>query len=1165
MPEGMEKTMKRDKRLMQTTGLTRKINTLVILSLLLIMTCMVTTAQTTGGTITGTVLDSSRAGLNGARVVVVDTATNAKQTLMTAGAGLFNVPNVNPGNYTVTVTAEGFSPQEVHALVEVSKDTVLTIQMQVGNVDSTVVVTASVAPIVDLDSSSLNQVVDGKTTRELPLNGRDFTMLAVLEPNVHTVDDQNSISAGDNSRANRGVGTQISIGGTRPQQNVYRLDGIITNDYSGAGPGGALGGTLGVDAIQEFSVVTSNATADFGRTSGGTISAVTRAGGNDFHGSAYEFIRNSFFDAHNYFSTGATSPLHRNQFGGTVGGPIKKDKMFFFFNYEGIRQSQTLTVANTVPSPNARLGWLQCTQPATGTQSTGCLTGIGGTKAPAGTTGLQQTAINALVAPYLQFFPVPNGTITGDTGTWNFPSPAVVSENLYTGRVDYTISKNDTIHATALQDGSLASQPDNFDNVLEGLQPLRRLFTVSEAHIFSPNIVNFARVGYNYNHVVAPASNTALNALAGNTQYGFVPGETVGEMHIGGLSAFFGGAGVEGVYTYNYNSYQAGDDVYITKGKHSAQAGFNFEQIQSNDQGSSTYGYYVFGSYASFLTNAPTSFTSSVPGSTTPAYLRQKIYGAYIQDAYHLRRNLTVNVGVRYEPTSTITEKYGHLSVLPTDTAATPKLGGSLFNNPSLLNFAPRVGVAWDPFSNGKTSVRGSYGIYDTLPMPYMFILSTLNVAPYNETISVTTATNIGTAANPQYIGGTFPTATYSDALASAAPANKYAYVDQNPRRPYVQQYMFNMQQELLAGTTLEIGYTGAHGVRQPTKSNDGNIVEPTNATAANWGNPANYGLMTWPLATLTTTTTAAGVTKTTEAFSGTKINPNAAIGQTDTTYFNQSTTYNAFNASLRRNIGATRIGVTYTWAKAMDESSSSNGGTNFTNSSTVAPFPREISRFKGLSDFDVKSNLSVNAIYTVPGPKHGGIAQLLASGYQIGGIGRSATGLPFTALVTGDAVGLQSASTFSYPDRIYTGTGCSGNPVNKGNVINYLNTACFAFPQGIPNTSTTTTAKNGTVTTVTTYYPQFGNEQRNSIIGPGINDIDLLFVKNTPLSRIHEGFRAEFRGEAFNVLNHPMFQAPSRTSSAIFNNLGVASTPQTLTATSVDERELQFGMKLIF
>jgi hypothetical protein len=1151
----MEKTMQGDKRLMQTTKVTSKINTLVILSLLWIMTCVVATAQTTGGTITGTVLDSSGAGLNGARVVVVDIATNISQTLKTAGAGIFNVPNVNPGNYTVTVTADGFGPQEVHALVEVNKDTVLTIQMQVGSVDSSIVVTASAAPILDLDSSTLNQVVDGRTTRELPLNGRDFTMLAVLEPNVHTVDNQNSISAGDNSRANRGVGTQMSVGGTRPQQNVYRLDGVVTNDYAGAGPGGALGGTLGVDAIQEFSVVTSSATADFGRTSGGTISAVTRAGGNVFHGSAYEFIRNSFFDAHNYFSTGATSPLRRNQFGGTVGGPIKKDKMFFFFNYEGIRQSQTLTVANTVPSPNARLGWLQCTQPATGTQSTSCLAGIGGTQAPAGTTGVQQTAINALVAPYLQFFPAPNGAITGDTGTWNVPSPAVVSENLYTGRVDYTISPKDTIHATALQDSSIASQPDNFSNVLEGLQPLRRLFTVSEAHTLSARIVNFARAGYNYNHMVSPASNTALNSLAGNTQYGFVPGYAVGEMHIGGLSAFFGGAGVEGVYTYNYNSYQAGDDLYITKGKHSIQAGFNFEQIQSNDQGSSTYGYYVFGSYAGFLGNAPTSFTSSVPGGNTPAYLRQKIYGAYIQDAYHLRRNLTVNVGVRYEPTSTITEKYGHLSVLPTDMAAAPNLGGSLFNNSSLLNFAPRVGVAWDPFSKGKTSVRGSYGIYDTLPMPYMFILSTLNVAPYNKTISVTNAATLA---------GTFPTATYTNAVTSAAPSNKYAFVDQNPRRPYVQQYMFNVQQEFLAGTTLEIGYAGAHGIRQPTKSNDGNIVEPTNAPQYNWGDPANYGLMTWPLATLTTTTTSAGVTKTTEAFSGTKINPNAAIGQTDTTYFNQSTTYNAFNVSLRRNIGATRLGATYTWAKSLDESSSSNGGTNFTNSSTVAPFPREISRFKGLSDFNVKSNLSVNVIYTVPGPKHGDIAQLLGSGYQIGGIGRSATGLPFTALVTGDAVGLQSASTFSYPNRIYTGTGCSGNPVNKGSVNNYLNTACFTFPQGIPNTTNTTT-KSGTVTTVTTYYPQFGNEQRNSIIGPGINNIDLLFVKNTPISRIHEGFRVEFRGEAFNVLNHPMFQVPGRTSSAIFSNLGVASTPQTLTATSVDERELQFGLKLIF
>jgi len=1139
---------------MQTTGSPNKIYTLAILSLLWIMTCMVAIAQTTGGTITGTVLDSSGAVLNGAKVVVVDTATNATQTLKTAGAGLFNVPNVNPGNYKVTVTAQGFSQQEVNTLVEVSKNTVLTIQMQVGSADSVVIVSASITPMVDLDSSTLNQVVDGKTTRELPLNGRDFTMLAVLEPNVHTVDNQNSISAGDNSRANRGVGTQISIGGTRPQQNVYRLDGIVMNDYTGAGPGGALGGTLGVDAIQEFSVVTSNSTADFGRTSGGTVSAVTRAGGNTFHGSTYEFIRNSYLDAKNYFSNGIPSPLRRNQFGGTFGGPVMKDRLFFFFNYEGLRQSVSTATTDTVPSPNARLGWLQCTQAATGKQqNAGCLTGIGGTEAPAGTTGLQKTAINALVAPYLQFFPTPNGTIAGDTGSWSFSSKSVAKENLYTGRADYTISKTDAIHGTVLQDSSLDTQPDGYDFVVEGLQPLRRLFTVSEAHTFSPNVVNFVRAGYNYNFVVSPSSNTAISPLASDTSYGFVPGVPIGEMHIGSLSAFFGGVNAEGTYSYHYNSYQAGDDLFATKGKHSLQAGFSFEQIQSNDRGTSTAGYYVFSTYANFLTNAPTSFTSSVPGTNTPAYLRQKVYGAYIQDAYHIYRNLTVNLGIRYEPTSSITEKYGNIGVLPTDTAATPKLGGSLFNNPSLKNFAPRIGVAWDPFGNGKTSVRGAYGIYDTLPMPYMFILSTLNVYPYSTTISVTNAATLA---------GTFPQQTYLNALVSSA--NKYAYIDQNPRRPYVSQYMFSLQQQLIAGTSLELGYTGAHGVRQPTKSNDGNIVEPIN-TPVNYGDPANYGSLTWPLATTTTTTTAAGVTTVKNAFTGTKINPNANIGQTDTTYFNNSTTYNAFNASLRRNIGATRIGVTYTWAKALDESSSSNGGTNFTNSSTVAPFPREISRFKGLSDFNVKSNLSVNVLYTVPGPKHGEIKKLLASGYEIGGIGRSATGLPFTALISGDAVGLQSASTFSYPDRIYTGKGCSGNPVVKGDTFNYLNRACFTFPQGIQQSETTTTAGNGTVTTVRTYNPQFGNEQRNSIIGPGINDIDLLLTKTTTMSRIHQGFHAEFRAEAFNVLNHPMFQVPSRSSTAVFSATGGAQSSQILTATSVEERELQFGLKLIF
>jgi hypothetical protein len=211
-----------------------------------------------------------------------------------------------------------------------------------------------------------------------------------------------------------------------------------------------------------------------------------------------------------------------------------------------------------------------------------------------------------------------------------------------------------------------------------------------------------------------------------------------------------------------------------------------------------------------------------------------------------------------------------------------------------------------------------------------------------------------------------------------------------------------------------------------------------------------------------------------------------------------------------------------------------------------------------------VQSNLAVNVLYTVPGPKHGEIKKLLGSGYQFGVIGRSATGLPFTALISGDAVGLTSASTFSYPNRIY-GPGCSGNPVNLADKFNYLNRSCFTFPQGVTVSQSSSTAANGTVTTVRTFYPQFGNERRNSLTGPGINDVDLSLVKITPLNRIHEGFHAEFRMEAFNVLNHPMFQVPGRTSTGVFNATGTPLTSQILTATSVDEREIQFGLKLIF
>jgi hypothetical protein len=1118
-----------------------------------VMLAVPASAQVSGGSITGTVTDPTGAVVPGATVKIVSRGTGITQTLTSTSSGLFNKPNLDPGTYDVIVDATGFGSVKSEALVDVGHDTVLTMKMQMASAKNEVVTVNYTQPVVDLGSTQLNQTVDGKTLRELPLNGRDWTSLSILEPNVHTVDNQLSVSAGDNTRSNRGVGTQISIGGTRPQQNNYRLDGITTNDFSGAGPGGALGLTLGVDAIQEFTVVTSNATPEYGRTSGGVISAVTRQGTNQFHGSAYEFIRNSALDPNNYFTpAGTPAPFKRNQFGAAIGGPIRKDKAFFFFNYEGLRQNLTTTTIDTVPSPNADAGLLQCTQTAKASNKS-CLTGPGGTVEPANGVGLEQYTVDPNVTPYLAVFPQANAGISGDTGTWTFLSAAIATENLYTGRADYTFSDKDAMHATALNDASTDAQPDNFNLIEEGLDVTRRVYSVSEQHVFSPSTVNFVRAGYAYTFALAPASDTAINPLATNTALGFAPNATVGELQIGGLSTVEGGVNAEGIFSYRNHSYQAGDDFYLTHGAHSLQAGFSFERIQLNEFGNSTNGSYSFGSYLSFITNAPTSFLSNIPGKSIPIYLRQSVYGAYLMDTYHARPNLTVTAGVRYEPTSTVGEKYGHIGVLLTPTSPAPSVVSSLFNNPTLLNFSPRLGVAWDPFGASKTSVRAAYGIYDTLPLTSFFTLDTIAVAPFGSTADLTVAPAYSFGSYSNYIPrctGTPPVcSTQAYTLAIANPTNKVAYVQQNFSRPYLQQFLLNIQQELAKGISLEVGYTGSHGIRQPLKSNDGNIVEPT-------GPGSTLQNLIWPALV---PTTVAG--KTTYATSGTKLNP--AVGVEDTTLFNESTTYNALNAALRGSGRNYRIGASYTWSKSLDESSSSNAGTNFVNS-LIAPFPDYIGRFKGPSDFNVAENFVFNGLYTFPGMKRGdAFLRAATEGYQLGGIIRVATGLPFTPLISGDPLGLSSGNTFSLPDRVY-GPGCNGNPTDltqRGittQSVNFLKRQCFAYPMPIPG-------PNGT------YYPRIGDLARNSVYGPGVTTMDVSFVKNTAVRKLGELGRVEFRAEAFNALNHPNFQVPSRANSVIYKAstnpavAGAVSSLPLLTATSTTERQIQFGLKIIF
>jgi hypothetical protein len=370
-------------------------------------------AQVAGATLSGTVTDQSGAVIPNTQIAVKNNATGVTRTVTADPAGFYTAPNLLPGTYEITATASGFATEvQSGVTLTVGAQQVLNLVLQVGQVTQRVQVTGE-APAVQLASSSISAVVNSTTVRELPLNGRSWTDLAALQPGVDAILTQVPFTAGGD-RGTRGFGAQLTISGARPQQNNYRLDGVSLNDYGNGGPGSVLGGNLGVDAIQEFSVLTSNYSAEYGKTAGGVVNAITRSGTDQFHGNIYEFLRNSALDARNFFDRGKIPPFRRNQFGGSAGGPIRKDRTFIFGDYEGIRQSKGIAFTDTVPSAAARAGNL----------STGAVT------------------VDPSAAKYLPFYPLPNGPLlgAGDIGIFSFPSQQVVHENFLTTRLDHKIS-----------------------------------------------------------------------------------------------------------------------------------------------------------------------------------------------------------------------------------------------------------------------------------------------------------------------------------------------------------------------------------------------------------------------------------------------------------------------------------------------------------------------------------------------------------------------------------------------------------------------------------------------------------------------------------------------------------------------------------------------------
>lgn len=900
-------------------------------------------SQVVGGSISGTIQDASGAAISGAKVEIRNTETGAIRVLTSDAAGRYSAPSVPVGPYSVSASREGFSTQTQTGLrLVVGQSVEINISLAVGQVQQEVTVAATPAT-VELSTQQTSGLVDERQVKELPLNGRSYDELITLNPAIVNYSSQRSGGIGTSNSA---VGNMFAVSGHRPQDNLFLLNGI---EYTGASeinvtPGGTSGQLLGVDAVREFNVVTDTYGAEYGKRAGGQVSIVTASGTNLLHGSIFEFLRNSAFDARNYFDQAAIPEFQRNQFGGALGGPLKKNKVFLFGNYEGFRQNLHLSDVTLVPDNEARLGYVP--------NSSGKEAYVGLSKAS-----------QAL----LSLWPVQNGPDLGSGIGEAFSNPLqTIREDFGTSRADYNISNKDLLFGVYTVDDSDANTPsaNPLSSVVEALR--EQVASVQEQHVFSPSLLNTARFGY----------SRAAYVFTGTTSVdlpGWIAGRPIGAIVIGGGTALNGASQITGAGTNAgsnlstaRNLYTYDDHVYWTRGKHQIEAGGWLQQIQSNDNlAQDQYGQASFTTLTTFLQGTVATFTS-VPSPTELGW--RSIEGAgFVQDTFRIKPNLELRAGFRFESTNGWNESQNRASNYLFDSngviETNPQVGHSaLTKNRAKFLPEPRIGLAWDPEGHGNTVIHTGFGIYRALLDSLDYRLD--QTAPYNTTNALK---NVALSSLNIVPGQAQP----SGSLISPSGVQPDAYT------PTVLTWSLSVEQKIAPNTSLTLGYVGSHGYHQ-ILSEDVNEPIPTICPASPCPSTLAAGTVYYP-----------------------KNAPyaNPALANTTTWISEGISSYNGLEVDVNHRFqhGLQLRGV-YTWSKNLDDGTAWNTSVG-ANAPAFVEFPLRPKLDWGPASTDVRNLAVINGTYDFPFGQgnRDALNRTLLRGWSISGIATLQSGFPFT------------------------------------------------------------------------------------------------------------------------------------------------------------------------